>query len=187
MSYTVIPLEQGYFVAASFIIVWHPRVKRDPSCKELHKVSKRPSAEIAVTYTHIPCASLPFTGLFIDPCATIFLTTSTPDSFSFSLLTLSFPPVPLLATADLWSPLPQFFLAQFFIVSPEFFPSSSLSPIFLINTAQLQKYVNRNLHKRAGSVDRGGGGGCENMFASIFVPVIFTFVSLALSFAFSTY
>ena len=52
MSYTVIPLELGYFVAASVIIVWHPRVKHDPNCKEVHKVSKRPWAEMTVTHTH---------------------------------------------------------------------------------------------------------------------------------------
>lgn len=51
MSYTVIPLEPGYLVAASFIIVWHPRVKRGPNCK-VHQVSKRPWSEITVTHTH---------------------------------------------------------------------------------------------------------------------------------------
>ena len=104
MSYTVIPLELGYFVAASVIIVWHPRVKHDPNCKEVHKVSKRPWTEITVTHTHThtpPRAFLSFAGLFIDPSATIFLTTSTPDSFSFPYLSLSFPPIPFLAPGDL--------------------------------------------------------------------------------------
>lgn len=58
MSYTAIPLELGYFVAASVIIVWHPRVKHDPNFKEVHKVSKRPWAEITVTYTHTLCFSV---------------------------------------------------------------------------------------------------------------------------------